>query len=127
MDSVNNEGECRDQGCGCGPASRRDFIRVIGRTATSLAAGGRMPIMAGPFEEDNDFLQTIPRDKRLAKGWVASLAARGVKAIETDPKALAHIGMPVGGVRRDSLPRRRRAALALGHLQPRPGRHPTAA
>ncbi len=97
MESTRIEGTCRDPGCGCGPTSRRDFIKVVG-LAASVAAGGRMPVMAGPFEEDNEYLQTIPRDKKLAKEWVASLTARGVKAVETDPKALAHIGMPVGGL-----------------------------
>ncbi len=98
MDSTGAEGTCHDPGCGCGPTSRRGFIKVIGLAASTVAAAGRMPVMAGPFDEDNEYLQTIPRDKKLAKEWVASLTARGTKAVETDPKALTHIGMPVGGL-----------------------------
>ena len=98
MDSPGAEETCRDPGCGCGPTSRRDFIKVVGLAASSVAAAGRMPVMAGPFEEDNEYLRAIPVDKKLAREWIASLTAQGAKAVETDPKALAHIGMPVGGL-----------------------------
>ena len=98
MESPGAEETCREPGCGCGPTSRRDFIKVVGLAASSVAAAGRMPVMAGPFEDENAYLQTIPQDKKLAGDWVASLTARGAKAVETDPKALAHIGMPVGGL-----------------------------
>ena len=98
MDPTGAQGTCHDPGCGCGPTSRRDFIKVIGLAASTVAAAGQMPVMAGPFEEDNEYLQAIPRDKKLAKEWVASLTARGTKAVETDPTALGHVGMPVGGL-----------------------------
>ncbi len=62
-DSTGTDGTCRDPGCGCGPTSRRDFIKVVGLAASSVEAGGRMPAMAGPIEDDNEYLQTIPRDE----------------------------------------------------------------
>ena len=89
-------GDCRDPGCGCGSTSRRDFIKVVGLTASSLAAAGRMPVMAGPFE-DNEYLQTIPRDKKLQ--GVDRLADRaGHEGRRDRSEGLAHIGMPVGGL-----------------------------
>jgi uncharacterized protein (DUF608 family) len=53
--------------------------------------------MAGPFE-DNEYLRTIAEDKKLDPMWVRSLFERGVKQTYSDPKALARIGMPVGGL-----------------------------
>ena len=97
MDSTGAEGACRDPGCGCGPTSRRDFIKVAGLAASTVAAAGRMPLMAGPFEEDNEYLQTIPRDKKLAKAWVASLT-RGARRPSRPTPGHANIGMPVGGL-----------------------------
>ena len=55
-----------------------------------------MPIMAGPFES-NEYLDTIPIDKKLDPAWVRSLLTRGEKQVYTDREALMHIGMPVGG------------------------------
>lgn len=62
---------------------------VLGRHA--------MPIMAGPFEA-NEYLKIIPIDKKLNPQWIESLTARGEPRVVDDPKALAHIGMPVGGI-----------------------------
>ncbi len=99
MVSSDSNGECRDNNCGCGPPTRRDFVKLAGLAATSaVAAVGRMPVMAGPFDGDNEYLRTIPTDKKLAPAWVASLTARGNKEVVTDPAALAHVGMPVGGL-----------------------------
>ncbi len=53
--------------------------------------------MAGPFEA-NEYLKTIPLDKKLDPVWVRSLFAPGRKQTYTDRKALGHIGMPVGGL-----------------------------
>lgn len=52
--------------------------------------------MAGPFEE-NDYLRVIPFDKKLDPAWVRSLFERGQKQTYSQPVALDHIGMPVGG------------------------------
>lgn len=42
--------------------------------------------------------QVIPADKKLEPAWVRSLYERGRKQIYANPKALEHIGMPVGGL-----------------------------
>ena len=64
--------------------------------AAMMALPG-LPLFAGPFDE-NDYLKYIPADKKLDPKWVASLYSRGVKEIYSQPKALNHIGMPVGGL-----------------------------
>jgi non-lysosomal glucosylceramidase len=56
-----------------------------------------LPVMAGPFEE-NEYLKIIPIDKKLNPQWVASLTARGKPTVVTEPSALRHIGMPIGGL-----------------------------
>ena len=56
-----------------------------------------MPVMAGPFDDANEYLKAIPFDKKLRPEWLRSLHERGEKEIYTDPTALRHIGMPVGG------------------------------
>jgi len=56
-----------------------------------------MPVFAGPFDE-NEYLKYIPADKKLDPAWVKSLFERGKKETYSDPEALKHIGMPVGGL-----------------------------
>ena len=56
-----------------------------------------LPVMAGPFEE-NEYLKIIAEDKKLDPDWLRSLYARGEKQVYTDPEALKHIGMPIGGL-----------------------------
>lgn len=52
---------------------------------------------AGPFEQDTAVHSLVPKDKRLDPAWVRSLYARGEPAtIRGD--ALAHVGMPIGGI-----------------------------
>ncbi|MBN1911874.1 MAG: hypothetical protein JW818_19185 [Pirellulales bacterium] len=70
---------------------------ALGGAAVVAATTGSLPTMAGPFEA-NEYLKTIPQDKKLDPSWVRSLFARGEKDVYTDPKALGHIGMPVGGL-----------------------------
>ena len=75
---------------------RRTFLKV---TAAGAAMGaGRLPVMAGPFEDGNDYLKLIQADKKLDPAWVRSLYERGQKETYADPQALDHIGMPVGGL-----------------------------
>lgn len=77
---------------------RRNFLKVAGAGAAALSPlGSALPVMAGPFEE-NEYLKIIPHDKRLHPDWVQSLFERGRKEAYSDPKALAHIGMPIGGL-----------------------------
>jgi non-lysosomal glucosylceramidase len=94
---------CQDPSCGCGtgPArpNRREFVQLIGLGAAAMAAQGvALPTMAGPFDDVNEYLQIIPRDKRLDPRWVASLFARGAKPTYHQREALGHVGMPVGGL-----------------------------
>jgi len=82
--------------CG-GWMDRRTFLK--GATVTTAALGplgSALPVMAGPFD-GNDYLEVIPQDKRLDPAWVRSLFERGRKDVYSEPAALAHIGMPVGG------------------------------
>lgn len=102
-----NQDQNTKKGCGCkdprdcsndspGSTDRRSFIRtsMIGATAALLP---RMPLFAGPFDE-NDYLKYIPADKKLDPAWLKSLVDRGQKQVYSDPTALSHIGMPVGGL-----------------------------
>ena len=75
--------------------ARRDFLKLGTATLGGLVLP-TLPGMAGPFEE-NEYLKTIPIDKKLHPDWVRSLFARGEKQTYSDPVALDHIGMPVGG------------------------------
>jgi len=78
--------------------SRRDFIAMTTAGAAGMALGHlSQPIMAGPLEE-NEYLKIIPADKKLDAAWIASLTARGDPTVVTDPQALDHIGMPIGGI-----------------------------
>ena len=84
--------------CHCSSLNRREFIVLAGLGATGAALDGlALPVVAGPFE-DNEYLKIIPTDKRLDPQWVASLTARGKPTAVTAPQALAHVGMPIGGL-----------------------------
>lgn len=77
---------------------RRNFLKAAGVGAAAFSPlGSTLPIMAGPFEE-NEYLKIIPQDKRLHPEWVQSLFERGHKETYSDPNALAYIGMPIGGL-----------------------------
>jgi non-lysosomal glucosylceramidase len=90
--------ECRDDACCPDDRSvdRRTFVKLAALTAASASAAG-MPAMAGPFDDVNEYLRAIPSDKKLRPEWVRSLYDRGEKEVYTEPAALRHIGMPVGG------------------------------
>jgi uncharacterized protein (DUF608 family) len=85
----------RKSGCGC---RRRDFLKATGLAAAAAIGAPRLPAMAGPFEDANEYLAIIPEDKRLDPAWVRSLFERGRKDTYSDPDALRHVGMPVGGL-----------------------------
>jgi len=89
--------ECEGGTCDRRRLSRRDFLRLTGLGTLAFGTAG-LPVMAGPFQDKNEYLAVIPRDKRLDPAWVRSLQARGTKETYADPAALAHIGMPVGGL-----------------------------
>jgi Glycosyl-hydrolase family 116, catalytic region/beta-glucosidase 2, glycosyl-hydrolase family 116 N-term len=81
--------------CPSGP-TRRDLIRLAAAGAAAAACPG--DLFAGPFEGVNEYLRTIPADKKLSPQWLRSLSERGDKETYSDPAALTHIGMPVGGL-----------------------------
>ncbi|UCG47586.1 MAG: hypothetical protein JSU94_19135 [Phycisphaerales bacterium] len=82
----------------CARINRRDFMALTAAGAAgAVLNGAALPVMAGPFE-DNEYLKIIPADKRLDLKWIESLTARGRPTVVTDPGALRHIGMPVGGL-----------------------------
>jgi uncharacterized protein (DUF608 family) len=91
-----NVDNCQNSDC-CSGMSRRQFVALGGAAIAAAAASRPMPTMAGPFEA-NEYLDTIPIDKKLDREWVQSLSARGEKQTYTDREALGHIGMPVGGL-----------------------------
>ena len=87
-----------DEKCDCTKISRRDFMTLSAAGAVGAVLNNNLlPVMAGPFEE-NEYLKTIPYDKKLDPKWIASLTARGEPAVVNDPAALQHIGMPIGGL-----------------------------
>ena len=76
---------------------RRDFLKMTGLLAAGIGLSP-LPVMAGPFEED-DWNQFIPVDKKLHADWVKSLYARGEPAgYRKSLNELRYIGMPVGGI-----------------------------
>lgn len=80
---------------GCGDASsRRDFLKLVGLGAATVATG--LPVMAGPFEAA-DFANVVPADKKLDPQWVKSLFERGARTVYQGAE-LEKIGMPVGGI-----------------------------
>ncbi len=98
--SDQDPGRCEPgSGC-CGPKNpavdRRDFLKASVVGAAAMMVPG-MPLFAGPFDE-NEYMKYVPADKRLDPAWVRSLYKRGTKETYSDPEALRHIGMPVGGL-----------------------------
>ena len=76
---------------------RRDFLKITGLAAANLTFS-RLPVMAGPFEQE-DWNQYIPVDKKLHPDWVKSLFERGKPAVYRKSRdELRYIGMPVGGI-----------------------------
>ncbi len=87
---------CSQDGCTDRAVDRRQFVKLAG-VGVAAASGVTLPTMAGPFEA-NEYLETIPLEKKLDAAWIQSLFARGEKETYADASALRHIGMPVGGL-----------------------------
>ena len=78
---------------------RRDFLKFSGISA--LAYGTTWLNATAAITEayvPGKYAELIPPDKGLDPEWVRSLTTRGEPRRYTDEKALAHIGMPVGGL-----------------------------
>ncbi len=87
---------CDDSACHDLP--RREFLQLgVAGAAAALAGARSLPVMAGPFEGGNKYLEVIPQDKRLHAAWVRALYQRGEKQ-RYSGQDLRFIGMPVGGV-----------------------------
>ena len=83
-------------GCECAKINRRDFMALTAVGAAGVVVNSTvLPVIAGPFTK-NEYLKTVPFDKKLNPQWLASLTARGEPTVVTDPAALQHIGMPIG-------------------------------
>ena len=77
--------------------ARRDFLRLVGASATAaLAFHPWQFATAGPFTRA-DFEKLVPADKKLSPEWVKSLTARGERERYRGAD-LAKIGMPIGGI-----------------------------
>jgi non-lysosomal glucosylceramidase len=102
IDAIGEKNCCNnqfpDEKCDCTKINRRDFmvLSAVGIAGAALNST-LLPVIAGPFKE-NEYLKTIPVDKKLDPQWLASLTARGKPTIVTNPAALQHIGMPIGGL-----------------------------
>ena len=76
------DGETNDSACcdnspdGCSPTMNRRQLLQIGSAAFAATFGDALPIMAGPFESENEYLRVIPHDKKLDPAWVKSLFER---------------------------------------------------
>ncbi len=82
---------------GRGGLARHNFVKLTVLIAVLVSGSSALFAMAGPTE-DNEYLKFIAKDKKLDPAWIDSLYARGEKQVYTDPAALKHIGMPVGGL-----------------------------
>ena len=88
---------CRDAATNTPGFARRDFLRLVGASATAaLAFRPWQFAMAGPFTRA-DFEKLVPADKKLSPEWVKSLTARGEREVYRGAD-LAKIGMPIGGI-----------------------------
>ena len=81
--------------------NRREFIKMS--SVITLSAGVVGPSAYGApgvteAEVAEKYARLIPADKGLDPAWIRSLTARGEPRRYSDPRALAHIGMPVGGL-----------------------------
>jgi len=97
-ESARKNSPCSAADCGCRPGmSRRDVLKLSAATAAAALASRPMPVMAGPFENDNEYLKIIPDDKRLDPAWIRSLYDRGEPTVYSGDE-LKYIGMPIGGI-----------------------------
>ncbi|MBI5385035.1 MAG: hypothetical protein HZA90_10155 [Verrucomicrobia bacterium] len=97
MNTLTSVPACNPASCACGSGglARRDFLKLSGLAATSLALA-ELPVIAGPFTRA-DFEKLVPADKKLSPEWVKSLFERGQRTVYRG-RELEKIGMPIGGI-----------------------------
>ena len=78
-------------------ASRRDFLKLAGASAASMAACGAGGAAAPQGEANLSADHFVPVDKKLAPEWLASLTAKGGPTWYSGDD-LETIAMPVGGI-----------------------------
>ncbi len=83
----------------CGPAdpSRREFIKLAGASAASLAAAGGLPVLAAAPGSELSPDHFVPADKKLDPKWIKRLSARGESTWYSGTD-LETIAMPIGGI-----------------------------
>jgi non-lysosomal glucosylceramidase len=87
---------CDDASCNCySQFSRRRLFKLAGGLSVG-AVFSTEHAFAGPFRTER-IVSEVPIDKKLSPSWVKSLFERGHPE-EVRGDALAHIGMPVGGI-----------------------------
>ncbi len=99
IEQEKTQDDCSLPGC-CGTSSmgRRTFVKLAGLGAAALtAAAPTVPVMAGPFTEEDLIDHCVPTDKKLQPAWVKMLTERGEKAVYQHAD-LETIGMPIGGI-----------------------------
>lgn len=78
--------------------SRKEFISGMGIFATAYYKS-KLPIIAGPFTEKDEYNNGIPVEKKIKKDWKKSLYERGqLTTYCKSQNELKYIGMPVGGI-----------------------------
>ncbi|WP_228445548.1 GH116 family glycosyl hydrolase [Thalassotalea sp. HSM 43] len=81
---------------------RRTLLKRVSAGVAAMSTGVSMPIMAGPFNSDNesknDSEGPIPVDKKLDQQWLKTLVVRGKPTTYRGWQQLQYIGMPVSGI-----------------------------
>ena len=93
------EADCCSAPGDCGPADpgRREFIKLAGASAASLAAMGPLPSLAAGPDSKLSADHFVPVDKKLDPKWIKSLSAKG-ESTWYGGAELDTIAMPVGGI-----------------------------
>jgi hypothetical protein len=80
-----------------GEPSRREFIKLAGASAASLAAIGRLPVLAAGPDAELSPDHFVPVDKKLDPKWIKRLSAKGESTWYSGAD-LETIAMPIGGI-----------------------------
>lgn len=78
---------------------RRNFLKSGSMLAASGFFSSTLPIVAGPFKQEEFSGSHFPFDKKLDPAWLATLYEPGSATVYKKSKnELQYIGMPVGGI-----------------------------